>query len=382
MKIKPINKKLLLYEFSRIGKSFLAPSFYGRRIVPIKPTFVSLEVEDTCLFHCQHCHIWKKKRNHQRMSLREMKETVILLKEWLGTFQLNLTGGEPFLNKEIFSLIKFASSQGILVHTNSNGFLIDEKYAREIIKSGLNSLSISLDSLKPDVHNQLKGNQKAFKQAVRALKLVNNLRQDKKPFLSITTIIMKQNLDELKDLVRWVKNEALDAIFFQALWQIFNDKYKPLWFKSSTLWPGKVKKIGKIMESLRQMKKEGYPVGNTKSDFQRYKLYFANSLKFGEKYPCLIGVNNFNIDISGEVRLCFNFPSVGNILKEDPSAIWNGGEAQLQRLKIANCKRGCKILLCNNFLSRKNALSLFLSSVVGKIKKFLRASQKDETGNY
>ncbi len=382
MKRRPINKRLLLYELSRIGKSFLAPSFYGRRVVPIKPTFVSLEVEDSCFFRCQHCHIWKKKGNSKRMTLEEMKGVIIDLKKWLGTFQLNLTGGEPFLNREVLSLIEFASRQGILVHTNSNGFLINKKQAQGIIKSGLNSLSISLDSLRPNVHNQLKGTQRAFKRAVKALRLLNSLRQGKKPFLSVTTIIMKQNLDELENLIHWVKNEGLDAIFFQALWQNFGDRYEPLWFKSSNLWPGRVKKLREVIERLRQMKKEGYPIGNTESDLQHYQLYFASPLKFGEKFPCLIGVNNFNIDISGEVRLCFSFPSVGNILKEKPSVIWRGKKAQEQRLRIADCKRGCKILLCNTLLDRKNALSLLLNSAVVKMKKFLRISKEDKGGNY
>lgn len=377
MRVKPINKNLVFYQLSRAGKAFLIPWFFGKKKVPFKPTFVSLEVEDTCFFRCQHCDIWKKEKAPKRMDLEQMKKLVIILKKWLGTFQLNLTGGEPFLNEDIFSLIKFASGQGILVHVNSNGFLINKELAKEIIESGLNSLSISLDSLDSKLYNQLRGNKGAFQGAISALKTINGLRQPKKLFLSMVTVIMKQNLNELEKLVFWAKKQDLDAIFFQALWQNFDVKYKPLWFKSSDLWPNDIKKVNKVMNRLSQMKAEDYPIGNVRSDFHYYKLYFANPVRFGERNPCLAGLNNFNIDITGKVRLCFNFPPVGNILKEKPQAIWNGEKAQRQRLKIARCKRGCKILLCNNPLSRKEAINLLLGSTVGKIKKALKANEKN-----
>lgn len=366
--MKRINANLIRYQLSQIGRSFLAPNFLGKEKVSFGPSFISLEVEDGCNLQCLHCDIWKTKRNPKRMNLGQMKRVVLVLKDWLGIFQVNLTGGEPFLNKNTIPLIKFAFNQGILVHTNSNGFLIDQKLAREIVESGLNSLSISLDSLKPEVYNRLRGNKEAFTRATGALELVNKIREPKKPFLSVTTIIMKQNLDELENFVYWTGERGLDAIFFQAVWQNFDAKYNPDWFKSSNFWPDNIKKVKKVMNRLTQLKKEAYPIGNKAEDFQGYKEYFADPIAFGEDNPCFVGVNNFNVDIVGEMRLCFNFPSVGNILREKPEDIWNGKRARIQRLRIAGCQRGCKILLCNTPISRKEALLM----LVDKIKRIPR----------
>jgi len=365
--MRKTNKKLALHQLSQIGKALIMPFFLGRNKIPFKPTFVSLEVEDSCNLKCLHCDIWKKGRNPRRLSLEQMKKAVVKLKDWLGTFHLNLTGGEPFLGKDTIPLIKFASREGISVHTNSNGFLIDKGLARRIVESGLDSLSISLDSLKPEVHNRLRGNKKAFKQAIKALELVTKLRRQK-PFLSIVTVVMKQNLDELENLVYWTKKKGLDSIFFQALWQNFDAEYDPAWFSLSDFWPRDSKKVKKVMDRLTQLKKGGYPIGNNPEDFARYRKYFTDPTSFGKGSPCFVGVNNFAIDTAGNARLCFNFPPVGNILKEDLEAIWNGKKACAQRLKIARCKRGCKVLLCNTPMSRGQALSL----LVDKIKKVPR----------
>lgn len=366
--MKRINANLIRYQLFQIGRSFLAPNFLGKEKVPFGPSFISLEVEDGCNLQCLHCDIWKTKKNPKRMNLEQMKRVMLVLKDWLGIFQVNLTGGEPFLNKKTIPLIKFASNQGILVHTNSNGFLIDQKLAREVVESGLNSLSISLDSLKPEVYNRLRGNKEAFTRATRALELVNKIREPKKPFLSVTTIIMKQNLDELENLVYWTRERGLDAIFFQTIWQNFDAEYNPDWFKSSNFWPNDFKKVKKVIDKLIHLKKQDYPIGNQIETFQRYKDYFVNPLSFGGNNPCFVGINNFNIDISGKTRLCFNFPPVGNILKEKPEDIWNGEKARIQRLRIAGCQRGCKILLCNTPISRKEALLM----LVNKIKRIPR----------
>ncbi|MBU3956747.1 radical SAM protein [Patescibacteria group bacterium] len=365
-----INTKFVLYQLSKIGYSFLAPNFLGRKKIPFGPSFVSLEAEDGCNLRCLHCDIWEKERSPKRMNLKQMKEAVLRLKNWLGIFQLNLTGGEPFLNKDIIPLIEFASTWGILVHTNSNGFLIDQKLAREIVKSELNSLSISLDSLKPEKYNKLRGNKEAFQRAIRALEMISEIRRPTEPFLSITTVVMRQNLGELEKLVHWTKEQGLDAIFFQAIWQNFDAGYDPTWFKSSDFWPHDLKKVKKVMNRLIQLKKEGYPIGNKMEDFKRYNEYFANPVSFGKSNPCFVGVNNFDVDITGKVRLCFNFPRVGNILKEKPENIWNGKRAQAQRLEIARCERGCKILLCNTPMSRKEAL-LMLANKIKRLPKRL-----------
>lgn len=356
----------IFYQLSYVGKAFLIPLFFGKRRLPFKPTFVSLEVEDGCNLRCLQCDIWKKKKNPKRMDLRQMKTVVKRLKNWLGVFQLNLTGGEPFMNKETIPLIKYASDLGILVHVNSNGFLIDQALGKRIIKSGLNSLSISLDSLDARVHNRLRGNPQTFEKATQAASLLLKLRKPSKPFLSVTTIIMRPNLGELEKLVYWVKEKGIDGIFFQALWQNFGAKYNRKWFSKSDLWPKDHKKVARILDRLLLLKKEGYSIGNKEEDFESYKVYFRDSTAFGKKEKCFVGTNNFAVDIEGNVRLCFNFPPIGNVLKEKPERIWNGKRAQKQRLKITKCSRGCKVLLCNRFMSKREALSL----LKGKVKRF------------
>ncbi len=370
MKLKKINKKLFFYYLSKTFKVFLSRLFYGRKKIPFKPIFVSLEVAEGCCLKCLQCDLWKRPYN-SKIKLKEAKRIVTKLHQWLGVFQLNFTGGEVFLNEDLIDLIKFTSQKGILTHLNTNGVLINKQLAKKIATSGLNSLSVSLDSLKPGLHNRLRGNKQALKRAMRALEWLNSYRSGKKLFLTVSTIIMKQNLAELPKLVKWVKQNGLDGILFQALWQNFGANYNLYWFKLSPFWPNNHQKVKKVLVQLIEMKKKKYPIENKIEELQRYRKYFFDPIGFGLKNKCFVGTNSFIINSKGDVSLCFNFPPIGNVLKDKPEKLWNSFKAQEQRVKITDCQRGCKILLCNYPIGPKEAIIFLSKLIIDKIKKML-----------
>ena len=101
---------------------------------------------------------------------------------------------------------------------------------------------------------------------------------------------------------------------------------------------------------------------NTKYDFLEYKKYFNDPIDYPKiSPPCGVGFKNFSIDSDGNVRLCFTFPPIGNILESDPDKIWKSLEAKRQRNIINSCKKTCKLLLCNRRKSLRENLPRFLS---------------------
>ena len=63
--------------------------------------------------------------------------------------------GEPFLNPDIFHMIRYAKEKGITVGIHSNfSFRKEEKFFKQIIDSGLNKLVISCDGAGPESYNK------------------------------------------------------------------------------------------------------------------------------------------------------------------------------------------------------------------------------------
>ncbi|MBU3956750.1 radical SAM protein [Patescibacteria group bacterium] len=338
-------------------------AIYFPRIVP-KPTFIGLSVGALCNLRCKHCDFWKMKTNPNKyLKTRETKQILIKLKNWLGPFRLVFTGAEPFIRKDILELISFASKNGIYTSLTSNGQLIDKKIAKAIVKSGLDFINISLDGASPETHDFLRGVKGSYQKATDALKfLVKERKKGGKIAIYILTVVMKRNLSELEDLVK-LSQEIGCEIHFQALESKHlygKEKYDPLWFKKNPLWPHDSSQLERASESLIRLKKKGAPIKNSYKELTELAIYYQNPLMILKKNKfCFTGVRNFAIDEYGDVKFCFAMEPVGSVLKQKLEEIWYGKKAEGQRKKIRNCRRYCRILLCNRRQSLSEGLLSF-----------------------
>jgi SynChlorMet cassette radical SAM/SPASM protein ScmF len=90
----------------------------------------------------------------------------------LGLSHLKLTGGEPFLNRNIFEIIELAANRGLTIFIETNATLIDREVAAFLKKHGVTSLSVSLDSYRPSFHDFFRGMEGAFDGAVSGIELL------------------------------------------------------------------------------------------------------------------------------------------------------------------------------------------------------------------
>ena len=316
-----------------------------------KPRLIYLDMGSSCNCRCKQCDLWKiNAGSEQSLSIAQGKKVIDKLWSWLGSnFYLTFTGGEPLLHKDkLFQLIKFASSKGIKTSLVSNGTLINQKTAKELINSGVSNVIISLDGIEEKTHDYLRGVKGVGGKAKKAICLLNELRINQTPKidLKINTIPMKQNLAELPKIVAWAKKIGVDGVSFSALSSkaSFGNKiYNPSWWHDYFLWPD-YKKLAKTVDKLILMGKKGFPLLNEMSYLENCKKYYKNPIDFGkENVPCRLTQNqHLFIGVNGSVRLCLKYPSLGNILIKNIHQIWQSEEAKKQRDLIKICPRECK----------------------------------------
>jgi len=149
-----------------------------------------------CNLQCTHCFIscGPQNHSHEMMTLKQVRQTLEEAKE-LGVKDYYITGGEVFINPEIFEILEAILSFGPL-DVLTNGTLITlEKSARlrEIQNRSTFPLQfrVSMESFDEEENNKIRGNN-SYRRAVEGIR---NLSQcGFSPILTIT-----RNWDEDND---------------------------------------------------------------------------------------------------------------------------------------------------------------------------------------
>jgi cyclic pyranopterin phosphate synthase len=129
---------------------------------PIRDLRIS--VMDRCNFRCPYCmprekfhEKYKFLGSHERLSFDEIVRLSRLFVK-LGVRKFRLTGGEPLLRTNLSDLIgDLTAIPGVEdVALTTNGILLS-RYAAELRAAGLKRITVSLDSLDPEVFTRMSG---------------------------------------------------------------------------------------------------------------------------------------------------------------------------------------------------------------------------------
>lgn len=154
---------------------------------------LTIELLTKCNWNCYHCYL----PEHSNSGL-STEEVISILKQAkaFGVFDITFTGGEIFLRKDIFSLIKEARKLGFCVYLYTNISLLDENKIRELKYLYISSISCSIFSLNQDIHDSITKTSNSLKVALENLRL---LKKANIP-TSISTPLLKENYESYKEL--------------------------------------------------------------------------------------------------------------------------------------------------------------------------------------
>lgn len=123
------------------------------------PARVMFELTYDCNFRCQHCYVPQAyRRGYRRKELTTSQVFAALrrLKE-AGCFYLGMTGGEPFLRKDIFRILDHARRLGFELIINTNGSLLDKSSVERLARLRLNKVDITLPAWDAAVFDKITG---------------------------------------------------------------------------------------------------------------------------------------------------------------------------------------------------------------------------------
>ena len=290
--------------------------------IPSKPLTMLLLVNRGCNLRCSFCDLWE---GHVHMPLEQV---LPLLDDAaaIGTRTLVLTGGEPFLHPDLFTIVAEGRARGMGVNITTNGTLLDRRWD-EVVSSGVSSLSFSIDGL-AETHDTLRGQQGSWRRTMAAIeRAVRHGGLSPSVYFTVT----RTNVRELIEVFDRV--HALGAGF--DFWPV-NDA-QDLYLRSPEDRAAFLAAVDHIGARLSE-------VADRRTYYQAGLAYHA-----GESGPvrCLGLVDQFGVKYTGEFLPCCVWDGsglvLGNVNETPLRELWSAPEVQAFREGMFHegCTAGC-----------------------------------------
>ena len=210
------------------------------------PLFSGHKLTYNCNLRCKMCPFWKRSNK----DLSTEVEKVILRRIYdSGACAIAFEGGEPLLRKDLREILAFSRSLPLQTSLVTNGTLLASRID-EIAQYINGAIYVSLDGLEK-THDAIRGVSGSFRRTLEGITAAS-----KRVSVIINTTIMKENIDEIEDLVELAKGLGVKISVAIA------HEY----YETEASSPDRLK-IRDISGKLVELKRKGYPLINSAGYF-------------------------------------------------------------------------------------------------------------------
>jgi AdoMet-dependent heme synthase len=307
------------------------------KIKPIElsaPISTELILTQQCNLRCKHCIFNCSPEKRNRLSKEKIFDIIDQLAD-MKVFTIGLNGGEPLLLKdEIYDIINYIKNKNLNFLLTTNGTLLNDKMIKFLKEKDILCIRISLDSISEEVHNEFRGTDFAYHQAIE------NIKKCVKEGIETTVLISltHKNLQEFDDIVAFGKELGVNSLNFFPIMP--HGRAKNL--KELIISQESYKNFLNLFMQKRKEIKIPVLLGDFPLEHLMDKEDENQENVFGKCCPA--GCLSMVISWDGKVFPCPLFPiEAGNIFEQPIKKIWKSSPLLKE---IRNVKRFS--LKCNN----------------------------------
>lgn len=166
-------------------------------------TWAYVDPTTACNMSCQWCYSSSNDgaSKLRYMNRKQMEHTMQMLVD-AGIQQVSFGGGEPLMYPGIAKWVSWLTKKGIIVHINSNGFFLSRELANELAGNGLEQVQINVESIEPEIHDQVRGRQGSHKRALEAIEYA--LRAG--IIVASQIVVTKKNMDDVLPIIGFCRH--------------------------------------------------------------------------------------------------------------------------------------------------------------------------------
>jgi len=326
------------------------PAFFTHYKIPVRkaplPVNITLSLLYSCNSRCKTCNVYEKKVSN--FTVDEYEKTLAGLAE--TPYWFTLSGGEPFLRKDIVDICKVVyetSKPGIInIPTNGSLFHVIPEKVEQIVRQSPDTeiiINLSLDEI-GESHDKIRGFSDNWRRAMETYRALKELQSYPNFTLGIHTVISNFNVKRFpeiyKELIKLKPDSYITEIAEErvelgtidtGITPDFEAYSNAIDFLISETQKTRVNGMAKIARAFRL------------EYYEMVKKYLLNPTQI---IPCYAGVVSAQISPDGHVwPCCIRADSMGNLRDHNYNfeAVWNSASANEIRCSIKSKECACPL---------------------------------------
>ncbi len=208
-----------IFNLVKLKISFWISILFKKHFLWGMPSFISIEPTNICNLRCPECPTGNDSSSVEKgnITIETFKQIINEIKKH-ALFINFYFQGEPFINKQANEMIRIARDANITVATSTNAHYITEENAKEIVKSGLSKIIVSLDGYNQETYEVYRKNG-SFNKVIEGLKALNKAKKElnsKTPLVELQCLLLSHTEKETAKIRTIGKEHNVDAVVFKT----------------------------------------------------------------------------------------------------------------------------------------------------------------------
>jgi len=169
------------------------------------------EITNKCNYKCKYCIFNSGVCKDAELTYEDIKKVIDDLK--VKNFKyLKITGGEPFIRKDIIDILRYASDKDMFVDISTNASLITKSMIKYLKDINLEMIHVSLDGSNKEMHEIVRG-KNTYERTIRGIKLLKETNK----YIRIGSVIFNGNEDYLEEIVKLCVSLNVNEVIFSVM---------------------------------------------------------------------------------------------------------------------------------------------------------------------
>jgi len=303
------------------------------RYCPILLAFVTNRCNLRCKM-CGVCELTSPTEHTPELTTEEWKGVVRSAVKLRTTLML-MSGGEPLLRPDLFEIIRYARDQGIAFHLCTNGTLIDKEKALNLAETGVNTVSVSIESPVKEIHERLRG-PGTFECAIQGVQLLREHAPNVN--IGINYLITSANFRNMAAMIPFAESLGADQLKYAPIHTNLLHKRKRIGDYGDLLFGEEdLDELDHEMSLLMKAAAQNRLLTTSPMFLSKISSFYSRPPKF----RCYAGYAACAVDPFGVVAPCVDMDGALSVRQLPLEAIWRSPEFQVQRREVHRCNSSC-----------------------------------------